>query len=145
VLILETPSPLSLVVAARNFWLDPTHVRPLHPESLRLLYEMAGFAAVERLDLRPFTDAERLPEIDLARLPAEQRTLGDAVNRLRDHLDELLYGCQDFAMIGTKAAGAAASPGSPSSAASPSSPGAPGLHDDQAHPGAGGDAAAPER
>ncbi|HYX22677.1 MAG TPA: class I SAM-dependent methyltransferase, partial [Thermoanaerobaculia bacterium] len=39
VLILETPNPLSLVVAARNFWLDPTHRRPVHPESLHLAYE----------------------------------------------------------------------------------------------------------
>jgi SAM-dependent methyltransferase len=106
VLVLETPSPLSLVVAARNFWLDPTHTRPIHPESLRLLYELAGFEDVERLDLRPFPAAARLPEIDLARLPAEQRTLADAVNRLRDHLDELLYGCQDFGMVGVKAAAA---------------------------------------
>ncbi len=104
VLILETPSPLSLVVAARNFWLDPTHTRPIHPESLHLLYELAGFEEVERLDLRPFPAAARLPEIDLARLPAEQRPLADAVNRLRDHLDELLYGCQDFGMVGVKAA-----------------------------------------
>jgi SAM-dependent methyltransferase len=101
-LILETPSPLSLVVGARNFWLDPTHARPVHPESLRLLYELAGFDPVERLDLRPFPPAERLPEIELARLPPEQRVLADAVNRLRDHLDDLLYGCQDFALIGVK-------------------------------------------
>jgi SAM-dependent methyltransferase len=113
VLILETPSPLSLVVAARNFWLDPTHVRPVHPESLRLLYELAGFDPVERLDLRPFAAAERLPEIDLARLPAEQRALADAVNRLRDHLDELLYGCQYFGLIGVKPA-AAENPARPS-------------------------------
>ena len=33
VLILETPNPLSIVVAARNFWLDPTHRRPVHPET----------------------------------------------------------------------------------------------------------------
>ncbi len=109
VLILETPSPLSLVVAARNFWLDPTHVRPVHPESLRLLYELAGFDPVERLDLRPFPADERLPEIDLARLPAEQRELADAANRLRDHLDELLYGCQDFGLIGYKPAAPGAS------------------------------------
>jgi SAM-dependent methyltransferase len=109
VLILETPSPLSLVVAARNFWLDPTHVRPVHPESLRLLYELAGFDPVERLDLRPFPADERLPEIDLARLPAEQRQLADAANRLRDHLDELLYGCQDFGLIGFKPAAPGAS------------------------------------
>lgn len=103
-LILETPSPLSLVVGARNFWLDPTHARPVHPESLQLIYELAGFDPVERLDLRPFPPGERLPEIDLARLPAEQRALADAVNRLRDQLDELLYGCQDFGLIGVKPA-----------------------------------------
>jgi len=102
VLILETPSPLSLIVAARNFWLDPTHVRPVHPESLKLLYELAGFDPVERLDLRPFPDRERLPEIDLAKVPEEQRQLADKVNSLRDRLDELLFGCQDFGMVGRR-------------------------------------------
>jgi O-antigen chain-terminating methyltransferase len=102
VLILETPNPLSLVVAARNFWLDPTHLRPVHPESLRLSFELAGFEPVERLDLRPFPAAERLPEIDLATLPAEQQALADRVNRLRDRLDELLFGYQDYGLIGTK-------------------------------------------
>jgi SAM-dependent methyltransferase len=102
VLILETPNPLSMVVAARNFWLDPTHLRPVHPESLRLHYELAGFDPVERIDLRPFPAEERLPEIDLALLPAEQRPLADRINRLRDQLDELLFGFQDYGMVGTK-------------------------------------------
>ncbi len=102
VLILETPNPLSVVVAARNFWLDPTHVRPVHPESLKLMYELAGFDPVERLDLRPFPDGQRLPEIELATLPPEQRPLADLVNRLRDRLDEVLFGYQDFGMVGRK-------------------------------------------
>ena len=102
VLILETPNPLSIVVAARNFWLDPTHVRPVHPESLKLMYELAGFDPVERLDLCPFAVDDRLPEIDLAKLPAEQRPLADQVNRLRDRLDDLLFGYQDFGMVGRK-------------------------------------------
>jgi O-antigen chain-terminating methyltransferase len=102
VLILETPNPLSMVVAARNFWLDPTHVRPVHPDSLKLMYELAGFDPVERLDLRPFPVPERLPEIDLAKLPEEQRQLADRVNRLRDRIDELLFGFQDFGMVGRK-------------------------------------------
>jgi SAM-dependent methyltransferase len=105
VLVLETPNPLSVVVAARNFWLDPTHVRPVHPESLRLMYELAGFDSVERLDLRPFADADRLPEIDLAELPPEQRPLADKVNRLRDRLDVLLFGFQDFGMVGRRPGG----------------------------------------
>jgi SAM-dependent methyltransferase len=102
VLILETPNPLSVVVAARNFWLDPTHFRPVHPESLRLNYELAGFDPVERIDLRPFPEDERLPELDLALLPAEQRPLADRINRMRDRLDELLFGFQDYGMVGTK-------------------------------------------
>jgi O-antigen chain-terminating methyltransferase len=101
-LILETPNPLSVVVAARNFWLDPTHVRPVHPDSLKLMYELAGFDPVERLDLRPFPETQRLPEIDLAKLPADQRPLADQVNRLRDRLDEVLFGFQDFGMVGRK-------------------------------------------
>ncbi|MFQ5351401.1 MAG: class I SAM-dependent methyltransferase, partial [Thermoanaerobaculia bacterium] len=39
VLILETPNPMSLVVAARNFWLDPTHQRPVHPKMLSFCLE----------------------------------------------------------------------------------------------------------
>jgi SAM-dependent methyltransferase len=101
-LVLETPNPLSMVVAARNFWLDPTHVRPVHPESLKLMYELAGFDPVERLDLRPFPDRDRLPEIDLAKLDAGQQPLADQVNRLRDRIDELLFGYQDFGMVGRK-------------------------------------------
>jgi 2-polyprenyl-3-methyl-5-hydroxy-6-metoxy-1,4-benzoquinol methylase len=101
-LILETPNPLSLVVAARNFWLDPTHRRPVHPATLMLLFEQAGFDPVERLDLRPFDEEDRLPEIDLSGLSDEMKPVADHVNRLRDQLDELLYGYQDYAMIGTK-------------------------------------------
>jgi len=102
VLILETPNPLSVLVAARSFWLDPTHQRPVHPDSLELLVRLAGFEPVERLDLRPFADAERLPEVDLADLPAEQARLADAVNRLRDRLDEVLFGFQDYAVVADK-------------------------------------------
>lgn len=102
VLVLETPSPLSLVAGARNFWLDPTHLRPVHPEALRLALEMAGFDPVDRLDRQPFAAGERLPSIDLEGLAAGERALADRVNRLRDHLDDLLYGCQDYGMVGHK-------------------------------------------
>lgn len=104
VLILETPNPLSLVVAARNFWLDPTHKRPVHPESLKLSLELAGFDPVERVDLRPFPEVERLPEIRLDALSADQRVLAFELNSLRDRVDELLFGCQDYAMIASKPA-----------------------------------------
>ncbi len=102
VLILETPSPLSLTVAARNFWLDPTHRRPIHPSTLELTFESAGFNPVERLDLRPFPLEERLPEIGTAELPDQLKPLAHQVNGLRDRLDSLLFGYQDYAVVGTK-------------------------------------------
>jgi len=104
VLILETPSPLSLVVAARNFWLDPTHLRPVHPEALKLAFEQAGFDPVERIDLRPFPDTQRLPEIRSEAATPELRALIFEVNALRDRIDDLLFGCQDYALVGTKPA-----------------------------------------
>jgi len=56
VLVAETPNALNLRVAATNFWLDPTHVRPLHPQLLRLLGERAGFARMEDLFLHDLGD-----------------------------------------------------------------------------------------
>ena len=102
VLILETPNPLSIVVSTRNFWRDPTHIRPIHPDTLALMFEQAGFDPVERLELRPFGDGETLPEVDVAALANESKQLGEAVNKIRDQIDSLLYGHQDFAIVGTK-------------------------------------------
>lgn len=103
-LILETPNPLSVVVSARNFWRDPTHRRPIHPDTLAFLFEEAGFDPVERLDLRPFQKVERLPEIDVANLPTDLQALAASVNEIRDRLDDLLFGYQDYAIVGRKSA-----------------------------------------
>lgn len=102
VLILETPSPLSLVMSARNFWTDPTHLRPVHPWNLEVVFREAGFEPVSRLDLHPFPADERLPEIQLEGLSGEQKQLADQVNRLRDMLDDLLFGNRDFALVGIR-------------------------------------------
>lgn len=107
-LLLETPNPLSLVVAARNFWIDPTHRRPVHPATLEHHFRAAGFDPVERLDLRPFEAAERLPEIALETVPESARPLAHEINLLRDRLDDLLYGAQDYALLGTRPNDAAA-------------------------------------
>jgi SAM-dependent methyltransferase len=103
VLLLETPNPLSIVVAASRFWRDPTHLRPLHPDALRLCCEQAGFDSVEIRGLHPFPASERLPEIDLAGIDAAGRELAHRVNLLRDRLDRALYGDQDYAAIARKA------------------------------------------
>lgn len=101
-LVLETPSPLALAMSARDFWMDPTHRRPLHPAHLEVTFREAGFEPVHRVDLRPFPREQHLPEISLDELPADQRPLADQVNRLRDLLDDLLFGHRDFGLVGHK-------------------------------------------
>ncbi|OSS42403.1 hypothetical protein DESAMIL20_1956 [Desulfurella amilsii] len=51
-LILETPNPENIMVATTNFWLDPTHIRPLPPLLLLFLTEYYGFAKSKILRLQ---------------------------------------------------------------------------------------------
>lgn len=51
-LILETPNPENIVVGTANFYLDPTHNRPLPPLLLSFLPEYYGFSRVKILRLQ---------------------------------------------------------------------------------------------
>lgn len=68
ILILETPNPENLTVAANDFYTDPTHRAPLPPDLLSFLCEDAGFARVKilRLNQRPadsFSSEVTVPSI----------------------------------------------------------------------------------
>jgi SAM-dependent methyltransferase len=50
--ILETPNPENLAVGTANFYLDPTHLRPLPFQILTFLAQQSGFARVKHLRLQ---------------------------------------------------------------------------------------------
>lgn len=52
VLILETPNPENVAVGTSNFYLDPTHQRPIPPLLLEFLTEYSGFERVRILRLQ---------------------------------------------------------------------------------------------
>ena len=52
-LILETPNPENVLTGACNFYIDPTHERPIPPVTLEFMARRAGFADVELLRLNP--------------------------------------------------------------------------------------------
>jgi O-antigen chain-terminating methyltransferase len=67
-LILETPNPENLVVGTNNFYLDPSHIRPLPPLLLEFCAEYAGFRRVKTLRLHEnpsFHRAEHIHLIDV--------------------------------------------------------------------------------
>lgn len=51
-LILETPNPENIIVGTRNFYLDPTHQRPLPSLLLSFIPEYYGFARIKTVRLQ---------------------------------------------------------------------------------------------
>jgi O-antigen chain-terminating methyltransferase len=87
-LLIETPNPQNLIVGSCNFYLDPTHVRPLPPDFLVFLAEFAGFEGVQARPLHPVGEEHRLHEKSETAL----------------RLNHYLYGPQDYALLATRPA-----------------------------------------
>jgi SAM-dependent methyltransferase len=94
ILLLETPNPESVLAGSINFHRDPTHERPVHPDTLAFLCENAGFQGVEIRRLSPVPPAERLPAPT-----GEADSLNAYLDRIVDQLNALLYGFQDYAVV----------------------------------------------
>lgn len=64
-LILETPNPENIVVGTANFYLDPTHQRPIPPLLLEFLPNHHGFSRVSTLRLQEPGDIKSRTDITL--------------------------------------------------------------------------------
>ena len=64
-LIMETPNPENIVVATRNFYLDPTHQRPIPTTLLAFVAEFAGFPRVKTLRLQEPKDLVNRADVSL--------------------------------------------------------------------------------
>jgi len=85
-LLVETPNPRNLIVGANTFHFDPTHIKPLPPEVLEILFETCGFTKIETRLLHP------------------SDTLFGMLDhkRIDPHIAQLLFGPQDYAVLGIK-------------------------------------------
>jgi O-antigen chain-terminating methyltransferase len=100
VLLFETPNPVCLTVFARSFYMDFSHIRPIHPEAMKFLFESAGFEHLQVNFSSPVEPSMRIPP--LSGIAAEAQVT-EEFNRGIERLNELLYGFQDYAVIGRKA------------------------------------------
>src|SRR5262249_39506371 len=94
--VMETVNPTSLYTYAHAFWVDPDHVRPVHPHYLGFLFTEAGFASVERVDRSPVPDDE-----SLELLPGDDEVT-KRLNANFERINSLLYGPQDYAIVATR-------------------------------------------
>lgn len=83
--IFETPNPQNLLVGACDFYSDPTHQRPLYPETVQFLLSYQGLSNVKLLHLNPVENS-----------PFEQQDLGAKT------LHNWFFGPRDYAVVGYK-------------------------------------------
>ncbi|MGO9893564.1 MAG: class I SAM-dependent methyltransferase [Bryobacteraceae bacterium] len=88
-LLFETPDTHNILVGATTFHTDPTHLKPMPEQVLKILFETAGYHPIDVRRLHPH---ERLDEF-LAK-PNFDRELA-----------YLLFGPQDLAILGIKPTG----------------------------------------
>lgn len=101
-LVAETVNPLAFTSFA-NFYIDMTHVRPVHPETLRFLFGAAGFREIEAQFSSPVPDEARLRKLPLAEVTDEEmNAFFESYNRNVELLNGILYGAQDYTIIGKK-------------------------------------------
>jgi O-antigen chain-terminating methyltransferase len=98
-LIVESPNPHSLRVGAALYWVDPTHQRPLMPETLELYLKTGGFEVDRRELLHPFPADQQFADSASDRLSdgdSDVTALAARFDRLAGRLDELVNGPRDF-------------------------------------------------
>jgi SAM-dependent methyltransferase len=92
-LILETPNPLNLAVAATSFHLDPSHVRPVPPDLADFVLTSVGFVDVEVRFLNAGL-GPTLPDIGAETTPTAAALI--------KKINETFFGPPDYAVIGRK-------------------------------------------
>ena len=107
-LIVETINAASWSAFFHSYIRDPTHVRPLHPDTLQYFVTASGFQEV-RVEYRaPWPASSKLqplPTPDDCTSPDSLPALADLVlafNHNVDKLNSLLFADQDYAVIGER-------------------------------------------
>lgn len=85
-LLLETPDPGNLRVGTNNFYIDPTHIRPIPSVFLQFVVEHRGFVRPEILPLHPYPTEHGSSQLDATALL----------------LNHYLFGPQDYAIVACK-------------------------------------------
>lgn len=101
-ILLETINVACWVAFFESYVRDITHVRPLHPDTLKYLVVAAGFEDVDVHFRSPVEPAGRLQRIPEEGLPPELAAAVRTINGNVDRLNERIFTYLDYAVIGVR-------------------------------------------
>ncbi len=97
-IVLETINPACWFAFFESYVRDITHVRPLHPDTLKFLLIATGFQQIEIQYRAPYPEHEKLQRVGA---PALGDT-ADTLNANVDKLNSLLFTYLDYAAVGRR-------------------------------------------
>ena len=100
-IVVETVNPLSLTSFA-NFYIDMTHKRPMHPETLRYLLASVNFRDLDTKFFSPVPDDQRLKRLHIENGSNIENDIKEVYNYNVNLLNNILYGSQDYMICGKK-------------------------------------------
>jgi 2-polyprenyl-3-methyl-5-hydroxy-6-metoxy-1,4-benzoquinol methylase len=101
--IAETINPLCLSVFAASFYMDLSHVKPIHPETIKFLLESMRFRDIQFKFFSPFPESTKLSTLKISdSMSSEEKARLEAMNQNIEKLNSLLYSYQDYAVIAKK-------------------------------------------
>ena len=100
-MVLETINVASWSAFFQSYIRDITHVRPLHPDTLRYLATASGFQNVTVVYRSPCPPRDQLETIPDGALGADLRGLVQSFNDNVEKLNRLLFSPQDYAVVAT--------------------------------------------
>jgi len=102
-LVLETLNPACWVAFFDSYIRDITHVRPLHPDTLKYLVVASGFGSATIEFRSPVAAADKLQTFAAPDAAAALLDLAEAFNANVEKLNSRLFTYLDYAVIGEKA------------------------------------------
>ena len=98
--VFETINPRSMLALSSHFFRDPTHVWPVHPDTLAYAMTLAGLEVEELRDLTPVPQEGQLRPVPVEdyMTPRWAYTV-ELLNRNMQQLNSLLYGFQDYCAV----------------------------------------------
>lgn len=106
--IFVMPNILNISVSSNLFYVDPTHITHVHPNVIKFLMNSSGFRELEEKYYYPLSEECKMKRIilndscDLKEATCLQHEQVNIINQNVDLLNNMLFGCRDYAIIGKK-------------------------------------------